>query len=174
MVSKDCGETWEITNKNYCVLSRLDFDTRGSDRLYGTRDNILLYSDDFGANWSEMCQVGENSLDYIENFVQREDKIYAITKEYKVYQIDLSQIETSVEAIGIGNENVSVSVEGNNLRINSQSEISSIEIYSIGGIKLLSQKYASEGIDISDLLQGIYIARLQTADGRSLSIKFNK
>lgn len=178
VASKDMGKTWEITKNwrsdNSQFVSNADFDTRGSDRLYGTRDNILLYSDDYGANWSEMCQVGENSLDYIENFVQREDKIYAITKEYKVYQIDLSQIETSVETIGVGNENVSVSVEGNNLRINSQSEISNIEIYSIGGIKLLSQKYATEGIDISDLLQGTYIARLQTADGRSLSVKFNK
>ena len=171
MVSKDCGESWEITNKNYCVLSRLDFDSRGSDRLYGTRGNVLLYSDDFRANWTELCTVGEDASDSINNFVQREDKIYAITKEYKVYQIDLSQIETSVEAIGIGNENVSVSVEGNNLRINSQSEISSIEIYSIGGIKLLSQKYASEGIDISDLLQGTYIARLQTADGQCITRK---
>ena len=114
------------------------------------------------------------SLDYIENFVQREDKIYAITKEYKVYQIDLSQIETSVETIGVGNENVSVKVEGNNLRINSQSEISSIEIYSIGGIKLLSQAMTDGAVDISNLLQGTYIARLQTADGRSLSVKFNK
>ena len=179
VASKDMGKTWEITKEwrygnDLLIILNADFDTRGSDRLYGTRDNILLYSDDYGANWEEMCQVGENSLDYIENFVQREDKIYAITKEYKVYQIDLSQIETSVEAIGVGNENVSVSVEGNNLRINSQSEISNIEIYSIGGIKLLSQAMTDGAVDISNLLQGIYIARLQTADGRSLSVKFNK
>jgi hypothetical protein len=172
------GKTWEITKEwgadNSQFVSKADFDTRGSDRLYGTRGNVLLYSDDFGANWTELCTIGEDASDSINNFVQREDKIYAITKGFKVYQIDLSQIETSVEVIGIGNENVSVSVEGNNLRINSQSEISSIEIYSIGGIKLLSQKYASEGIDISDLLQGTYVARLQTVDGRSLSVKFNK
>ena len=178
VASKDMGKTWEITKEwgadNNQFVSKADFDTRGSDRLYGTRSNVLLYSDDFGANWTELCIVGEDASDSINNFVQREDKIYAITKGFKVYQIDLSQIETSVETIGVGNENVSVSVEGNNLRINSQIEISSIEIFNISGIKLLEQRVPTADIDIANLSQGTYVARLQTVDGRSLSVKFNK
>ena len=60
MVSKDCGETWEITNKNYCVLSRLDFDTRGSDRLYGTR--VYLISLLFHLNMKSMFFASCNLL----------------------------------------------------------------------------------------------------------------
>lgn len=174
MVSKDCGDTWEITNKGYSVLSRLDFDTRGSDRLYGTRNNILLYSDDFGANWTELCTVGEDASDSINNFVQREDKIYVITSEFKVYQIDLSQLETSIDAISADNNNAMLSIAGDVLKVNAQTPVTNIEVYGISGIKLLSQEYTSEGIDISDLARGTYVARLLTADGRPISIKFNK
>ena len=179
-VSKDCGKTWEVT-KNWgyenkdLYLIQTEFDTRGSDRLYATRSNILLYSDDFGANWNELCVVGESSSDYIANFVQQNDKIYTITKEYKVYEVDLELLESSVEEVAIDNGKVSVSVVGNSLQINSKTPISMVEIYNISGVKLHSSEMLEGAVvDISALTKGTYVARLYASNGNSVSIKFNK
>ena len=180
VLSEDGGKTWQhltySKNELDCIdrKFKFEFSKSGSDRLYITDNNLLYYSDDYGVTWNELYELDLEEGDKIEDFLQHSKMIYSYTSSGKIYQMNLEELEASVEAIGVGSENVSVKVEGNNLRINSQSEISSIEIYSIGGIKLLSQKYASDGINISDLLQGIYIARLQTVDGRSLSVKFNK
>lgn len=172
VISTDRGETWNVIEEANCI--NFDFDTRGSDRLYSFGSRSISISDDFGVTWNELCQINLDNDDEIIDFVQHEDVIYTYSKNYKVHKIDLSLLETAVDEIIAENANISLNIAGNNLRINSQIEISSIEIYSIGGIKLLSQKYTSEGINISDLLQGTYIARLQTTDGRSLSVKFNK
>ena len=180
IISKDCGKTWEVT-KNWgyenkdLYLIQTEFDTRGSDRLYATRSNILLYSDDFGANWNELCVVGESSSDYIANFVQQNDKIYTITKEYKVYEVDLELLESSVEEVAIDNGTVSVSVVGNSLQINSKTPISMVEIYNISGVKLHSSEMLEGAVvDISALTKGTYVARLYASNGNSVSIKFNK
>ena len=180
VVSEDGGKTWQNINRNSeelydrTIIHNYEFSKSGSDRLYITDNNHLYYSEDYGMTWNELYVLNLTGGDKIKDFIQYSKMIYAYTTFGKVYQMSLGDLEASVETIGVGNENVSVSVEGNNLRINSQSEISNIEIYSIGGIKLLSQAMTDGTVDIANLLQGIYIARLQTADGRSLSVKFNK
>ena len=169
MVSKDYGKTWEITSEEFLV-DRANFDTRGSDRIYGTRGCALMYSDDLGAKWTEIYRI-END---ISNFVQQNDKIYAITDNFKAYQIDLSLFEVSIDAVSAEKEGVTLSVVGDVLKINAQTPVTNIEIFNIGGIKLLEQRVPTADIDIANLSQGTYVARLQTTDGRSLSVKFNK
>ena len=169
MASKDYGKTWETTCEEFLV-DKANFDTRGSDRLYGTREGVLLYSDDIGANWTNLCKMEGN----ISNFTQQNDKIYAITTDNKVYQIDLSLLEASIDVVSAESMGVTLSVAGDILKVNAQTPVTNIEVYNVGGIKLLSQPMTDGTIDISDLLQGTYIARLQTADGSSLSVKFNK
>ena len=180
VLSEDGGKTWQhltySKNELDCIdrKFKFEFSKSGSDRLYITDNNLLYYSDDYGVTWNELYELDLEEGDKIEDFLQHSKMIYSYTSSGKIYQMNLEELEASVEAIGVGSENVSVKVEGNNLRINSQSEISNIEIYSIGGIKLLSQVMTDGTVDIANLLQGTYISRLQTADGRSLSVKFNK
>ena len=180
VVSKDCGKTFEYTRDKWSNsddvigISRCDFDTRGSNRLYGVRNNLLLYSDDFGASWKKVCKIGNVEADYIRNFTQKGNKIYAITDNYKAYQIDLSLLEASIDAVSAENMGVTLSVVGDMLKVNAETPVTNIEVYNISGIKLLSQVMTDGAVDIANLLQGTYVARLQTADGRSLSVKFNK
>jgi hypothetical protein len=86
----------------------------------------------------------------------------------------MSLLETSIDALSAENVGVSVSVIGNDLHIKTQTPISSVEVYNISGIKFISQPCAIGNIDITYLTKGTYIVRVQTADGRSLSVKFNK
>ena len=69
---------------------------------------------------------------------------------------------------------VMLSVAGDMLKVNAETPVTNIEVYNISGIKLLSQAMTDGTVDIANLLQGTYVARLQTIDGRSLSVKFNK
>jgi hypothetical protein len=83
-------------------------------------------------------------------------------------------LETSIDALSAENVGVSVSVIGNDLHIKTQTPISSVEVYNISGIKLISQPCAIGNIDITCLTKGTYIVRVQTVDGRITSVKFNK
>lgn len=157
MVSKDCGETWEVTkefgyeNKNSFIL-KSDFDTRGRDRLYGVRDKSLLYSDDFGANWSELCEIGSN----IANFTQKGNKIYLVTKSYKVYQIDLEKLETFIDEVTEADSNVIAVVSGNQIHIEGVAAGAKVEVYSMNGVLVYSG--TEHLITVDD--KGIYIVRV--------------
>ena len=135
----------------------------------------ICYSDDFGATWVELCEISLGEEDYVIDFVQHDNKIYTYSKNYKVHQIDLELLESSVEEVAIDNGTVSVSVVGNSLQINSKTPISMVEIYNISGVKLHSSEMLEGAVvDISALTKGTYVARLYASNGNSVSIKFNK
>jgi hypothetical protein len=190
--SEDKGVTWETIvefehdEDLYDIFStNFEFDTRGSNRLYGIGQKkndsysymipkSICYSDDFGATWVELCEISLGKDDYVIDFVQHDSKIYTYSKNYKVHQIDLELLESAVEEITADNCSVSVSVVGNNLQINSQTTISNVDIFNIGGVKVAAQESPANSIDISNLANGTYIARLQAVNGNTVSVKFNK
>ena len=188
MKSVDKGKSWEIVYRNggakpEYTINYIEFDKRGSNRLYGTKwdtskyqtQNQLYYSDNFGATWVELCEISLEEDDYVIDFVQHDNKIYTYSKNYKVHQIDLELLESSVEEVAIDNGKVSVSVVGNSLQINSKTPISMVEIYNISGVKLHSSEMLEGAVvDISALTKGTYVARLYASNGNSVSIKFNK
>ena len=172
VISTDKGLTWNIIKD--AERFNFDFDTRGSDRLYACGRQNISYSDDFGKTWYELCEIPLYSDDEIIDFVQHEGVIYTYSKKNKVHQIDLSLLETSIDALSAENVGVTLSVAGDMLKVNAETPVTNIEVYNISGIKLLSQAMTDGDVDIANLLQGTYVARLQTVDGRSLSVKFNK
>ena len=179
VISKDRGKTWGLThNFEYynsdLFLLKSEFDHRGTDRLYASQANNIIYSDDFGVTWNKLCEIGDNESNYIADFVQNNTFIYCISKNFKVYQIDLELLESAVEEVSIDDGRVSVSVVGNNLQINSQTTISNVDIFNIGGVKIAAQESPANSIDISNLANGTYIARLQAVNGNTVSVKFNK
>ena len=180
VLSEDGGKTWKNINCNSnelydgTIIHNYEFSKSGSDRLYITDNNHLYHSDDYGVTWNKLYELNLEEGDKIIAFVQHGQMIYAYTSFGKVYQMNLGELEASIDVVSAESMGVTLSVVGDILKVNALIPVTNIEVYNVGGIKLLSQPMTDGLIDISDLLQGTYITRLQTADGRSLSIKFNK
>lgn len=177
LVTKDCGESWEEIvywgDDHEKIILSGEFDSRGSDRLYATRANELLYSDDFGITWNELCKIELEEGDELADFIQYNKHIYTYSKKYSVHQIDLELLESSIEEVSCDGLEVSVSVSGDYFRINAQALVSEVKIYNVGGIEVYSQN-GIDDINLADFTKGTYIARISTSDGKIATCKFNK
>ncbi len=168
----DKGNTWEVIEG--ANSSGFDFDTRGTDRMYRFEGNSLLYSDDYGINWNTLCEINLENDDQIIDFTQHDIYIYTYSKKYKVHQIDLSILETAIDEVTTEEKGITLSVVGNVLKITTPTSFSLIEIYDIAGNRVLSHPFSNGITDISDLMQGTYVARLTSSDKETICIKFYK
>ena len=182
-VSKDGCKTWEFT-KNLDDLdgpAKIAFDKRTGEILFSKYrilggDNMkygIYYSDDLGATWKELCELPFDGE--LTDFTQYGSKIYCISSECEICEIDLEKINVGVSEV-ITNDAIRMRLYENTIGWQSEEMLSRVEVVSTEGIILAQQEVAgTEGeIMINDDLTGVAIVVFYTADGRSLSVKFNK
>ncbi len=81
-------------------------------------------------------------------------------------------LPADVKGIMIDQVDATFSIDGNILRVASNSELSELEIYSVAGELCYGTHATAAGFDISGLVPGAYIAVASTADGRTAHFKF--
>ena len=133
----------------------------------------IYYSSDLGATWEELCKLPFNGE--LTDFEQYGSKIYCISSECEICEIDLEKINVGVSEV-ITNDAIRMRLYENTIGWQSEEMLSRVEVVSTEGIILAQQEVAgTEGeIMINDDLTGVAIVVFYTADGRSLSVKFNK
>ena len=182
-VSKDGCKTWEFT-KNLDDLdgpAKIAFDKRTGEILFSKYrilggDNMkygIYYSSDLGATWEELCELPFNGE--LTDFVQYGSKIYCISSECEICEIDLEKINVGVSEV-ITNDAIRMRLYENTISWQSEKMLSRVEVVSTEGIILAQQEVGgTKGeIMINEDLTGVAIAVFYTADGRPLSVKFNK
>lgn len=172
--SSDGGITWEemhTSDYENDYIDYLSFDTRGSDRLYGTsKGKGMMYSDDFGKTWEEYYSIPTDNSK-IADFEQYGSKLYILMSDYTLYELDLELIDSAVEEVT--EDSLYLTICANALQFSSDSEIARVEIYRADGMLLHSvENNAKAGnIDISALSEGVHIAVFTTSDGHTISKK---
>lgn len=183
--SRDKGNTWEDAGTKFDYdqgISKLIFDKRGSDRLYGIlklpfdRDECynVYYSDDLGSTWKLLEEKVFSYEGPIAAFEQYGSKLYFLSTEFYLSELDLELVEAALNDAEVSD--MIVSVDDNRLIFNNNEEITQIDIVKTNGMKLLSTSIAgaSGSIDISQLETGGYIAVFQTESGGKIRKKFIK
>lgn len=182
-VSRDGCKTWEYT-KDLSDLSsgptKIAFDERTGETLYAKyciydSNEVkfgIYYSSDLGATWQELCDLPFESE--LVDFIQYGNKIYCISSECEICEIDLENTNVGVSEV-ITNDAIRINVGENAIGWQSEKMISRVEVISADGIILIQQEIAdTEGkIQLGDELKGIAIVAFYTADGERITRKIN-
>ena len=175
-VSKDGCKTWEFTSElNQFALPvpyYIAFDQCGGDRLYGADTQKMNYSDDFGATWKELCELPFDGE--LTDFTQYGSKIYCISSECEICEIDLEKTDVGVSEV-ITNDAIRMRFGENQISWQSEKTISRVEVISADGIILAQQQTDSpQGeMTFSDELTGVAVVAFHTADGQRITRKIN-
>ncbi|MBQ2399930.1 MAG: hypothetical protein II308_07650 [Muribaculaceae bacterium] len=181
-VSKDGCKTWEFT-KNLDDLdgpAKIAFDTRTNEILFSKYrilggDNMkygIYYSDDLGATWKELCELPFDGV--LTDFAQYGSKIYCISSECEICEIDLEKTDVGVSEV-ITNDAIRMRFGENQISWQSEKTISRVEVISADGIILAQQQTDSpQGeMTFSDELTGVAVIAFHTADGQRITRKIN-
>lgn len=175
-VSKDGCKTWEFTSElNQFALPvpyYIAFDQCGGDRLYGADTQKMNYSDDFGATWKELCELPFDGE--LTDFTQYGSKIYCISSECEICEIDLEKTDVGVSEV-ITNDAIRMRFGENQISWQSEKTISRVEVISADGIILAQQQTDSPQGEMAfnDKFTGVAVIAFYTADGQRITRKIN-
>lgn len=175
-VSKDGCKTWDYTKRCFDFIGpiQISFDSRNPDRLYGRvmqeEGYTFEYSDDMGASWNVLCDL-PFSGEFVD-FVQYGSKIYCLSSNNELCEVDLDKIDLSVTEI-ISNDAIRLSQSEGEIGWQSEKMLSRVEVVSTEGIILAQQEVAgTKGeIMINEDLTGVAIVAFYTADGQCITRK---
>ena len=181
-VSKDGCKTWEFT-KNLDDLdgpAKIAFDKRTGEILFSKYrilggDNMkygIYYSVDLGATWVELCELPFDGE--LTDFEQYGSKIYCISSECEICEIDLEKTDVGVSEV-ITNDAIRMRFGENQISWQSEKTISRVEVISTDGIILAQQQTDSpQGeMTFSDELTGVAVVAFHTAEGQRITRKIN-
>lgn len=179
-VSTDAGENW--IKKYDGIIQNVSLSAYNENHIVGVIQTSeftspkIIFSTDLGESWEEI--TSEELFDVATykstvRFLEDSAEIYLGTFDLGLIKItvDLETMNVS-EPEFISNDRIYPNPTRDFLNIQASEEISSVEIYSLSGQKLLTS--SGSKIDVSHLNKGIYIIQIHTKNGKIESQKFIK